>query len=84
MTHDQGNGWGEYKRLILDTMRRLEEIHDEHEERDEVRFSKINETLASIRADIASLKVRSGVWGAVAGAIPAIVVLVWWLLGSRP
>lgn len=66
------NGWDEYKRLVMDTLERMERLHESH-----------GEALAAIRQDIASLKVRSGLWGAAAGAIPALVILVLIYLESR-
>ena len=30
--------------------------------------------------DIATLKVKSGIWGAIAGAIPAAVALAYWVM----
>lgn len=67
------NGFSEYKRLIMDTLERHEEMHNETQD-----------TLEGIRQDIASLKVRSGLWGAAAGAIPALVILILLYLESRP
>ena len=40
------------------------------------RCDSLAETQANIRADIAGLKVKSGVWGAVGGMIPVSVALV--------
>ena len=33
-----------------------------------------------LREAVAGLRVRSGLWGAVSGAVPAIAALLWWLL----
>jgi hypothetical protein len=63
------NGWEEYKRVVL---HRLECIENKQSE-----FSlKIHE----VRMDIKSLRVKSGVWGAIAGLIPVAVALVWFLM----
>jgi hypothetical protein len=34
--------------------------------------------------DIAGLKVKSGVWGAIAGMIPVAITLVMWVMGVVP
>lgn len=60
------NGWYEYQRLVLDTL-----------ERHEAALTKLNDKLDAIRikdiphisADITALKVKSGMWGAVAGTV---------------
>ena len=33
-----------------------------------------------LRESVAGLRVRSGLWGAASGAIPATAALLWWLL----
>jgi len=33
-----------------------------------------------LREDVAGLKVKAGIWGAIAGAIPAVVVALYWFL----
>ena len=59
------DGWEQYQKLVMD---KLEE-HDN-------RFSLINEKLTQIQVDIATLKVKAGVWGGVAGLIPVIIAVV--------
>ena len=59
------DGWEQYQKLV---MAKLEE-HDN-------RFSLINEKLTQIQVDIATLKVKAGVWGGVAGLIPVIIAVV--------
>ncbi len=63
------NGWEEYKRLVL------EELKTSKESRKEIKIC-----LTNIKVEIAKLKVKSGIWGAIAGAIPATVILIFWLL----
>ncbi|HLA82470.1 MAG TPA: hypothetical protein VJP78_12760 [Thermoleophilia bacterium] len=36
-----------------------------------------------LREDVAGLKVKAGIWGAIAGAIPAIVVALYWFWGHK-
>lgn len=65
--------WSNYRRLVMDSLERLEEKQEMH-----------GRALASLRQDIAGLKVRSGLWGAAAGAIPALVILILLYLESKP
>ena len=44
----------------------------EHDEK----FTSIEDKLMRILVDIATLKVKAGVWGGVAGLIPVIVAIV--------
>lgn len=51
-----GNGWYEYKRLVMDKL--------EHLEKAQIRHSEI---LNSIRTDIVTLKTKASIWGGVTG-----------------
>ena len=65
------NGWNEYQKLVLT---KLEEYNDH--------FEKIYRILNETRIDIAALKVKSGVWGAVAGGLTvAVILLIAYLKG---
>ena len=55
------NGWSKYEKLVMDKL-------DEHDDR----FGNVEEKLTQIQVDIATLKVKAGVWGGVAGLIPAV------------
>jgi hypothetical protein len=62
------NGWVEYKKMVLAQLDTLTTgIHD------------INEELKSIRVELAMLKVKSGVWGAMAGLIPAGITFLYFV-----
>ena len=37
--------------------------------------------LNQLRVDVAGLKVKSGVWGFLAGAVPALALLIWKVFG---
>jgi hypothetical protein len=66
---DDGNGWREYRRLILAEIERVTkgvlEINDKLER-------LRNEDLSQLKIDIAMLQIKSGVWGALAGLCVAI------------
>lgn len=62
----ENNGeWTNYQRLVLSELER----HDEH-------LQQIAKHLTDVKLEIAMLKVKSGVWGALAGLIPVIVLVV--------
>ena len=49
-------------------------------EQDSLYLYDIKKKLTEIEKEIAALKVKSGIWGAIGGAIPACVVIVLWML----
>ena len=59
------NGWNQYQKLVMDKL-------DEHDEK----FTNIESKLTQILVDIATLKVKAGVWGGVAGLVPVVLGLV--------
>ena len=61
----QTNGWSQYQKLVMDKL-------GEHDEK----FTSIEDKLMRIQVDIATLKVKAGVWGGVAGLIPVVVAIV--------
>lgn len=69
-----GNGdFSEYRRLILDRLDRLE---------DEVQG--VSRTVARIENDLTALKIRAGLWGAIAGALPGLIAaVVYYLTRAR-
>ncbi len=71
MADDNGT-WDEWSKHILLELKRLSEGQEKH--------SKL---LGDVRTEIATLKVRSGVWGMIGGAIPVAVGLAIWILKSR-
>ena len=61
----QENGWSLYQKLVVDKL-------DDHDGK----FTSIEDKLTKIQVDIATLKVKAGVWGGVAGLIPVVIALV--------
>jgi len=67
-------GWDEYRRLILQELQRL------HEGVAEVngKLSALTSLeIAGLKAEIAVLKFKSGLWGFAAGAIPGAAALIY-------
>ena len=66
--------WDEQRALVLAELKRLNQgIEDLKSKLDGLRNSELSE----LKAEIAVLKFKSGVWGFVAGAIPAMVALAY-------
>ena len=61
----QENGWSQYQKLVVDKL-------DDHDNK----FTSIEDKLTKIQVDIATLKVKAGVWGGVAGLIPVVIAIV--------
>lgn len=59
-------GFGEYRLMLLQRLDRLDESHDD-----------LRERLDHALREIVALKARASVWGAIAGAVPAVLVLAW-------
>ena len=48
------------------------------------RISDVREIdIPGLRVEVAMLKIKAGVWGALAGLIPAFSVLVWWIVSRN-
>lgn len=58
------NGWIEYRALILSELKTLN-----------TEVTSMREEQVKIREDIATLKVKSGIWGLAGGLIPVLITL---------
>lgn len=65
------NDWDKWSKHILSELTRLADCYEGLQER-----------VNTVREDIAGLKVKAGIWGLIGGAIPVIVGLGIWILGS--
>lgn len=72
MPSNSTNGWTEWSKYVLKELERLNACYD-----------SLNEKVGKISNDIMMLKVKSGVWGAIAGLIPVVIALVLWALSQR-
>ena len=76
MTGDAGNGWHEYKNLVLRELERLtQEIRHERNNFKQG-FAGIYDRLIEVEKEVAQLKVKCGIWGLVGGLIPALTALI--------
>lgn len=69
------NGWPEYRLMVLSELERLNRQFDVHNTSMMTISDRIHTQLSEIQREIAILKVKSGVWGASAGAITVLVTL---------
>ena len=58
------NGWNQYQKLVMDKL-------TEHDEK----VTSIEDILVKLQVDLATLKVKAGVWGGVAGLIPVVIAI---------
>lgn len=73
MTDESGNGWDEWKRHILEENRRQNaELCEMRREMGSLKES-MQEKIGELRAEIARLQIKSGLWGAAGAAIPVII-----------
>jgi hypothetical protein len=59
------NGWNEWSKFVLKELERLNTC-----------YNALDSKVSKIQTEIAMLKVKSGVWGAVAGIIAVVVAVL--------
>jgi len=76
MSDDTGNGWGEYRKLVMTEIDRLaREIRHERNNAKQVQ-QHLWDQMLRVEKEVATLKVRCGVWGMVGGLIPVVTALL--------
>lgn len=74
-------GWGEYKLLVLDQLEKLTNRIASLESKVDVFRA---DDMAGVKVEIALLKQKAGLWGAIAGLVPsALAALIWYLSHGR-
>ena len=66
------NSWDEWRNHVLLEL-----------EENSKQMKNIYESLNNVKIEIAKLKVKSGVWGALAGAIPASIILIYMYVKNK-
>ena len=61
----ENNGWSKYEKMVIDKL-------GDHDDK----FNGIENKLTQIQVDIATLKVKAGVWGGIGGLIPVVIAIV--------
>lgn len=70
------NGWDEYRKLVMTEIERLTgEIRHERNNGKQVQ-KHLWDQMLHIEKEIATLKVRCGIWGLMGGLIPAVTAIV--------
>lgn len=64
------NGWNEWSKYVLKELERLNGV-----------YTILDGKLDEIMKDVSTLKVKAGMWGAIAGMIPVAVALAIIYLG---
>lgn len=59
------NSWSKYEKMVIEKL-------DDHD----TKFTHLENKLTQIQVDIATLKVKAGVWGGIAGLVPVALGLV--------
>ena len=88
---EDGNGWGEWRKHVLAELKRFNEGHEKLRQevvtaREEMQATmtkaqqETQKQISAIHAEIAMLKVKSGVWGAAGAMIPVGIMLAMQLL----
>ena len=65
MTPENQNGWNEWSRHVLAELTRLNDGYE-----------NLGNSIQDIRVEIAMLKVKSGIWGAIGACIPVAIGLL--------
>ena len=68
---DLEGGWSRYEKLVL---HRLDDVDE--------RLGHLEEAVVLMRIEWAQRKVKAGLWGALAGAIPATVAVILLFAGG--
>lgn len=76
----EGGSWTEYRRLVVQQLANLSrELGETNAKIDSLR----NDQLAKIWAEIAVLKFKSGLWGAVSGAVIAVGAVLFGMVKGQ-
>lgn len=71
------NGWNDYQKLVLSQLvEHAKSLDDVKVDLQSIR----NSDIPDLKVEIAMLKVKAGMWGAIAGALPALAAIFFmWL-----
>ena len=71
-----GNGWEQWQNHILIELKRLSDACEGFPRAMEDLTKKVNDEMTELKTDIAMLKVKSGVYGLVGGAILLVMYIL--------
>ena len=76
MSDEAGNGWSEYRKLVMTEIERLtREIRHERNNAKQVQ-QHLWDQMLRVEKEVATLKVKCGIWGLVGGLIPVVTALL--------
>lgn len=65
-----GNGWTTYQKLVLSQL----EAHNKD-------LNELSDKISDLRVEISALKIQAGIWGLMAGLVPAVIGVALTFLG---
>ena len=82
MSEEKGqNGWNEWSKHILSELERLNSSY-ENLMKEVIRINdQTMKDMHALKVDLATLKVKASVWGAIAGSVPVLILIVMKHLG---
>jgi len=84
---DDGNGWREYQKLVLNELRRLDTNLEKLSDRIEasIKHERNNRQLAenglqdeirNVALEVHGLKIKAGIWGLLGGLLPVLAAIL--------
>jgi len=70
------NGWNEWAKYVLKSIERLEHNITTLEDKADINKLEVLKEIADIKREIAMLKTKSAMWGAIAASIPVIIGII--------
>jgi hypothetical protein len=77
------NGWNEWSKHVLLELNRLNGLYSQLTDAIQERNDAMNKEIQDIRVELATLKVRASIWGALAGLVPALIVIATFMIGNN-
>ena len=74
--------WQEWKNVILIDLKDLKSGAIEVRKKLESDHNTLMTELRKVHIELATLKIKASVWGAVAGMVPTIAALMFWLVSK--
>ena len=74
------DGWNEWSKHVLLELNRLNTLYSQLTDALQERNDAINKEIQDMRVELATLKVRASMWGALAGLVPAMIVIATFLV----
>jgi hypothetical protein len=69
------NGWNEYAKFVIKELERLNENQESMTRAHNDHRMETQRGMSELKTDIAMLKLKSGIWGFAAGALPAAAII---------